>query len=93
MEEGLRALNHVASPKPSLSSTLSLFRGRYQRLLLPLSTDINSGFNMVVTCLKQCIEGEVNMCHNHATLHDAANMELVELFDDNGLARRNNIKT
>ena len=44
-----------------------------------LSTDINSGFNMVVTCLKQCIEGEVNMCHNHATLR-AANMELVELF-------------
>ena len=79
VEEGLRALNHVASPKPSLSSTLSLFRGRYQRLLLPLSTDINSGFNMVVTCLKQCIEGEVNMCHNHATLR-AANMELVELF-------------
>ena len=79
VEEGLRALNHMVSPKPSIESTLKLFRGRYQRLLLPLSTDIQNGFEMAAKSLVDGITVEVRTCHNHATLR-ATNMELVELY-------------
>ena len=79
IEEGLRSLEHQHAPNISLKPTLSLFQGRFQRLLLPLSVAIGTAFPMAVSALERCLESALTAGHNHATLR-AANMELVELY-------------
>jgi tetratricopeptide (TPR) repeat protein len=79
IEEGLRSLDHQSAPNITLDSQLSLFEGRYQRVLLPLSTDVNTVFPMVVQSLERSLESTLKCGHNHTTLR-AAHMELVELY-------------